>query len=303
MGTNFSKQLVDQTQTIISQALTDITTNVDNSLYGNVGSWQRIDMDLTGANIKRCPITVGQDSQVASEILSQADTTVANDVSQRLEGTLEALVAQTLDQVNKSIPLGANNSADVRTKITQSVNQLLKTSLVTNINNLMYTTTGNNQIVNFRGRYLLCRNSPITINQTSVIDAVSRSTATNVVTNIVKNEAAAGIKAEVDQKVKQANTGLDFGFIFIILALVAFAVLYFFFKHNPIKKGAQLVQDGAKAAGEAVVGTTAAVTGVGKSKMKPILITTSIIGTITSVLYGLTRSGVISNPLAPEAAQ
>ena len=306
MGNNTSTQLIDQTQAIIAKALTEITTNVRNGKYSNVKSWQRVDIDVTGANMKRCPTYIGQDTSLTSNVLSQFDTDVANDVTQKVQSELQALISQTLDQINKSIPLGDSNNADVRTRIQQSVNQLLEANIASSINNVMYETSNTNQYISYRARYFICNNSPITINQTSTINAVSRGAATSTVTNIVTNEATADIKAKIDQEVKQANTGLDFGFMMIILALALIAILYFILKHNPLKaaaKGAGKVVGGV---GKAVKGTAKAaadvVTGE-KSMMKPILAITTFLGAVSSLVYGLIRSGKIDNPLAPEAAR
>lgn len=313
MGNNTSTQLIDQTQSIIAKALTDITTNVRNGKYANVKSWQREDIDITGANMKRCPMNIGQDTSLTSNVLSQFDTDVANDVTQKVQSELQALISQTLDQINKSIPLGDSNNADVRTKIKQSVNQLLQASITSNIKNVMYETSSTNQYISYRARYFVCKNSPITINQTSTINAVSRGAATNTITNIVTNEATADIKAKIDQEVKQANTGLDFCFMLIILALGLIAILYFILKHNPITavaKGAGKVAKGAGkvvgGVGKAVKGTAKAATDVvtgEKSMMKPVLAITSFLGAVSSLVYGLIRSGKIDNPLAPEAAR
>jgi hypothetical protein len=186
------------------------------------------------------------------------------------------------------------------------VNQLLEANIASSINNVMYETSNTNQYISYRARYFICNNSPITINQTSTINAVSRGAATNTVTNIVTNEATAGIKAKIDQEVKQANTGLDFGFMLIILALALIAILYFILKHIPLKaaaKGAGKVVGGV---GKAVKGTAKAagdvVTGE-KSMMKPVLAITSFLGAVSSLVYGLIRSGKIDNPWAPEAAR
>jgi hypothetical protein len=133
----------------------------------------------------------------------------------------------------------------------------------------------------------------------STIDAVSRGTATSVVNNIVTSEATAGIKAKVDQEVKQANTGLDFGFFFIIVALVLIGVLYFVFKHNP----ATMMKKGLEKTAEGVTDGVAGVTGAKKSFIKPLIVILGLFGTAASVVYGLMRFGVIDNPLAPEAAR
>jgi hypothetical protein len=235
---------------------------------------------------------------------------VANDVTQRVQSQLSTLISQTLDQINKSIPLGDSNNAFVRSKIQQSVNQLLEANIASSINNVMYETSNTNQYISYRARYFICNNSPITINQTSTINAVSRGAATNTVTNIVTNEATADIKAKIDQEVKQANTGLDFGFMLIILALALIAILYYILKHNPItaaaKATAKAVKGAVKGAGKAVKATAKAagdvVTGE-KSMMKPVLAITSFLGAVSSLVYGLIRSGKIDNPWAPEAAR
>jgi hypothetical protein len=303
MGNNFSDQLVKQTQTIVSQALTDVANNVDNSNYSNVRIWQSVDLDVTGADMNRCKVTIAQDGNLASEQFMQATTEVQNEVATRIQSDLATLVTQTLDQVNKSIPIGAVNRAKVESDIRQSVTNLIKTNIKTNINNLLYHTDQTQQNVKFRARYFKCRNSPISINQASIIDSMSSSTASNVITNIVKTESVAGIKADIDQKVKQANTGLDLSFIFILLILGLIAFLYFILKHNPVKAAVNAVKNAASTTVDTVASAASAVTNVPKSHMKPVLAITSFFGVVSSLVYGLMRTGKLNNPFAPDVAQ
>ena len=120
-------------------------------------------------------------------------------------------------------------------------------------------------------------------------------TSDTVVSNLVSNKVVADLKAAIDQEVKQTLKGLDFGFIFIIIALIVIGVIVFLSKAAK-KIPVNQVASGFKRAMNNF--------NLWLSKhRKAILIFLGSIGALLVTAYGLIRGGVVKNPFLPEYAQ
>lgn len=280
MGKNYSRQLVDMTQQIVSTASTNIVNSLSNRTDYNYRNDQEFKIDWTGADFNRCPISIAQESEIMSSVLNMNTTKFSDEVSNDISSQIDTLVTQTLEQVNKSIPVFNENEASVTMRIRQLVKQQINVSLKNSISNVLATNLSNSQIIDIGARYFKCRNSPITMTQSATIDAIASSTANSMIENVVRNSEVAAIKTQLDQKVSQVNAGIDFGFIlFLIIAAVVAFLVYSMKKAKGTAKGI------IKYRKQIALGLVGLSTAVG------------------TVYYALVRSGKVNNPFAPEVAQ
>jgi mRNA-degrading endonuclease toxin of MazEF toxin-antitoxin module len=294
MGPNYSRQLSTVTQSVIAEAITNITNNLNNYNNYNTRAIQKIHVDYTGGDVSRCPILLNQVADLASTAIARNATQLSNDVSTEISAKIDALVKQTLEQLNEGFPVGSNK-AEVIARVAQFVNESIQVNLKNTITNSMTTTSTTDQEIDVDARYFRCRNAPITFNQASTIDAMATATADTVVTNVVVNKEVADLKAAIDQEVKQTLKGLDFGFIFIIIALIVIGVIVF------LSKAAKKVP-----VDQAVSGFKKFISSINLwlcKHRKAILIFLGVVGTLLATAYGLIRGGVVKNPFLPEYAQ
>ena len=288
MGKNYSRQLVDQTQTIVSSAVTNIMNTLSNRSSYNYNNRQQIGIDWTGADFNHCPIEIGQRADITSSVLFNNILQLQTDVETEINDQLETLVNQTLTQINSSIPVFDENEAEARVKINQAVKQEIRVSLGSAIENVLTVNAGNTQQLDLVARYFKCKNSRITIDQAVTIDAVANSTASSTIENIVKNSEVAAVKATIDQEVSQANKGIDIAFIIFMVIVAIIVALFLFSKTVTGATGKFMtnVKDFFKStAGKWTLGVLGVIT----------------VGTIVS--YALIRSGTVKNPFVSEVAQ
>jgi hypothetical protein len=280
MGKNYSRQLVDMTQQIISTASTKIVNSLSNRSDYNFRNDQTLKIDWTGADFNHCPLTIAQESEIMSRVLNNNTTKFSDEVTNDISSQIDALVTQTLEQVNKSIPVFDENEASVTMRIRQLVKQQINVSLQNSISNVLSTNASNDQVIDIGARYFKCRNSPITMTQSSTIDTIASSTANSTIENVVRNSEVAALKAQLEQKVSQVNAGLDFGFLlFLLLAAVAAFAIFVMKKTKGVTKG------------------------IWKYKKQILLGLLGLTTTGIGVYYALIRSGKVDNPFAPDVAK
>lgn len=294
MGPNFSRQITTVTQSVIAEAITKITNNLNNYNNYNTKSIQKIHVDYTGGDVDRCPISINQVADLASTAIARNATQLSTDVNNEISAQIGALVTQTLEQINEGFPIGSNK-AEIIAQISQYVNESIQVNLANTITNAMTTNSITDQEIDVDARYFRCRNSPITFNQASTIDAMASVTADTVVSNLVVNKAVADLKATIDQEVKQTLKGIDFGFIIILIVLLIIGAIVFITKAAKALPANQVVSGFQK--------------GLHSIKLflcnhrKKILITLGSIAALFTTGYVLIRTGTVKNPFLPDYAQ
>ena len=299
MGSNYSKQVSENTQKAITEVLTTVTNEVENVREDLIGMYNFMDVDFTQANMEGCEVSITQNNMLTNTVLVAATTTVASEVTNDITNKLNTIVEQALQQTNSGINLGQANTADTRSKILQEVKTVMQTQLNTQVRNVLKTTTTGNNTLYFRARYLTCRNSKINIQQGNIFETISQLTADTTVENIVKNKVMNDIAAAISQKTEQVNKGIDFGIgvLLLAIALIGIVVLPKIMKGGA---GGGNLQDAAASADPRM----RAMAFIKKHK-----VSIALVGTLLAILIGiliwlaLIKAGVAPNVFLPAIAK
>jgi hypothetical protein len=226
MGSNYSQQVSKNTQKVLNNVLTSVTNKIGNENRNLSTAYTRIDFDISGSYLDNCPITISQDSKLSATVMLDAKSAVTNDVMTEITNQLATQIDQALRQTNSGINFGQANTSVTRSDIQQQVETIMKTALQTSINSTLTSNQNITQIIYFRARNLTCKNSPITVTQTSLLELVSTMTSDITLENIVKNSVMNDIMAKVSQTTEQVNKGIDLGLGLVLLAIALVGAVF-----------------------------------------------------------------------------
>ena len=231
MGANVSNQLTESFTKTLNEAITNVANSVENQTAINSYSDQTVNIDLTRANLKNCPVTINQKAKSISAALADSNSKLNQDIATVVLNKVKEQISQTLDQVNSGLNLGQANVAIVKASLYTVAENNITTNVTNSIRNVVSVGTGTSQAVEFHARQLVCSRSPIAINQDTVIEAVAKNIADTTVQTLISNSAVNDIEKKIEQKVSQRNTGLSLGlgvYLFIVLLLAGGG--YYFFR-------------------------------------------------------------------------
>ena len=230
MGTNVSNQVVDNTTEIVQDVITSVVSRVENQATTSAYVKQNVTLDLHGAKLTNCPTKVTQNAQVTALALGDFNNDLSAQITNELSAKLAEEIQQTLDQLNSGINFGQTNVANVVAESKAYIEQHLQSYVEQTIKNTVQTqgSTDQNAIINLAG--VVCKNSPIGVDQDALIEVMSQNLSQTVVDNVIDNTTAADVAKKVEQEVTQTNEGLELGIGLIILALVILGVVFFVFK-------------------------------------------------------------------------
>lgn len=235
MGANVSNQQTDilnkTTQRIINEQLTAVQSTTDTTVY----SRQNINVDYSGANLTNCPLTISQNANVTASLLANNVSDLSNTIDTKLKAAVLNQVKQATEQVNTGLNFGQANVSNNVARTKNIMDQQLTNIIRNSITNVVSSQIGGEQTITVFARSLTCNNSPIEINQATIVDALSKNISESVIKNIATSDVGIDLKTKLDLKTAQKNEGLNFNFLMIIIAIVvlgggAFAI-------NKVTKG------------------------------------------------------------------
>lgn len=231
MGTNYSSQQVKTTTKVINDSLSKVVTDINNRTDTNIRTDQSVVVDMEGASLKGCPVTVSQNANLAANVMMQATNQVSSDLSTDILTSVQDTISQSLDQVNEDLNLGQTNVAKVQSDANEYVETNIQSIVENSINNIMSVSAGGGQNILFKAKYLTCNNSPITLTQDLTIDTVAQNVSQSILEQVVSNTSVSDVVSEVDQQVSQKNAGLNLGILFLIL--IVGGVIFLLMKFAP----------------------------------------------------------------------
>ena len=226
MGVNASNQIIESVSRTVNTSMTKITNDTRNQSIVDAHSNQRVVVDYTGARLTRCPTTIDQSSAVKAAAWADTNNTLSTQLSNDLTNKIKETITQSLDQVNSGLNIGQANVANAKTSTQTYAENNIQNIINNSISNVVKTNASNNQEVFFYARGMVCVDSPLVINQTSILDIMSKQIATNLVDNTIKNALSNDIAKDIEQKASQVNKGIDLTFgigaLIMIVVLLAF---------------------------------------------------------------------------------
>lgn len=221
MGANTSVQqseiLNSTVQNIVSESINEITNSTNADAYSN----QKINMDMSYADLVNCKINIKQESKVTAGAFADTNNELSNDVSSKLSTIVQNQLEQSVKQANEGLNIGAVNTSVSMNKTKNYIEQNMHTLVRNSINNVVRTSAKNDQELNISARYLTCRNGEYNVSQGTIIDAVAKNISSTVVQNVLASEGGVELSNTIKQATDQFNKGLDLGFGLIIVVLLA----------------------------------------------------------------------------------
>jgi hypothetical protein len=181
----------------------------------------------------------------------------------------------------------------------------MKTALQTSITSTLTSDQNITQIIYFRARNLTCKNSPINVTQTSLLELVSTLTSDITLENIVKNSVMNDIMAKVSQTTEQVNKGIDLG-LGLVLGLVAL-ILAVFIIPKALKGGGGGGKDAAGNVQDALVSKDPRARAMAFIKKHKLSI--AIVSVLLAIIIGigiwlaLIKAGIAPNVFMPDIAK
>ena len=222
MGTNVSKQVTDQTQTVLKNTLNQQNNNTDNKINCSSSSSQK--MNIGSVNASGCSIDITQNVNVKLDCTLKAAQQVKTEQGASATAKLQALATQKLQQSNAKLNLFQTNVADA----TQKSNQYLKDNVQNIINSTIKSTINtnakNNQEIDLKS--IQCSGgSTIKVSQDGILDSIAKSSSTQIVDGWMKATGIDMTKMDDKQDVSQKNSGISLSIIFVIIGIVVLGVL------------------------------------------------------------------------------
>lgn len=213
MGANVSSQ----SQKAVTDVVQSIMTNVNTTTNNNMSTIQKneIILRVTAGNITGSTITQTANSTMKSDVKMSSQVTVSNEQSNQLTAAITNTLSQDSAQKNSGINFGAVNTSLQSSESKTNTKNIIQNTINNAINNYCDTTQQGNILITLDAGNIT--NSNITQSATAVLDQIVDYTTNDVISNVLKNTAAADIANDFKQKNIQANAGLDPAAIFGII--------------------------------------------------------------------------------------
>lgn len=222
MGANVSNKMVDSTTDLVSEIMNKISTEIENESTSYIVSDQYMYVSIKNSNIN-CSIKVKQDAVVSLSTMLSNSNTLSNDLTSALLSKITEKMTNDLTQANKGLNIGSLNVSNAEQKTKTYLKQNLTTDIETGIKNSISQTIDGRQKLYFdvESSNIKCpRSGKIEIDQSMLIDAVSRNIASNIVNNTIKNLVSGSIEKKMKNKLKQDNEGLGNLMVLIIGVII-----------------------------------------------------------------------------------
>ena len=218
MGTNVSKQITDQTQTVLKNTLNQQNNNTDNKINCSSSSSQK--MNIGSVTASGCSIDITQNVNVKLDCTLKAAQQVKTEQGASATAKLQALATQKLQQSNAKLNLFQTNVADA----TQKSNQYLKDNVQNIINSTIKSTINtnakNNQEIDLKS--IQCSGgSTIKVSQDGILDSIAKSSSTQIISGWMKATGIDMTKMDDSQSAIQKNLGISLpSFIGIVIGIL-----------------------------------------------------------------------------------
>ena len=220
MGANVSNQMIESTTSIVSNAMTEISTTVNSSTSSYTAATQEMPVRIKGLRMTNSSITFNQKADLAVTTMLESSNELSNDLTNKLKATLKETMMNELTQANEGLNLGqlniSNSQQSTRTYIENNVENIIKTA----INNSVSQTTDGRQYMPVDVENVIMKGSSIVFNQEMQIKAIAKNVSTSIVKNVIKNALTADVTKDLTNKTEQLNKGLDMFAIFGLIAVV-----------------------------------------------------------------------------------
>ncbi len=222
MGTNVSKQVTDQAQTILKNTLNQQNNNTDNKINCSSTSSQK--MNLGSVNAVGCSIDISQTSNVKLDCTLKASQQVKTEQGASATAKLQALAAQKLQQSNAKLNLFQTNVADATQKSNQYLNDHVQNIINSNIKATIGTNAKNNQEIDIKS--IQCSGgSTIKLTQDGILNSIATSSTTQIIDGWMKATGIDMTKMDDSQSVIQKNLGISLPSLLGIIAGILFIII------------------------------------------------------------------------------
>ena len=226
MGTNVSKQITDQTQTILKNTLNQQNNNTDNKINCNSNSSQK--MNLGSVNASGCTVNVAQNLNVKLDCTLKASQQVKSGQGATATAKLQALATQKLQQSNAKLNLFQTNLAVATQKSNQYLKDNVENIINSNIKSTIATNASNSQELDLKS--IQCSGGgTINVSQDGIINSIATSSTQQIIKGWQKATGIDMSTMDDSQSVIQKNIGISlaiFGGILIFLLVIYFAVKF-----------------------------------------------------------------------------
>ena len=220
MGANVSNQMIESTTSIVSNAMTEISTTVNSSTSSYTAATQEMPVYIKGLTMINSDITFNQTADIRVSTMLENSTKLSHDLANKLKATLKETMVNDLTQANEGLNLGQLNTSNSQ--------QSTSTYIENNVENIIRSTINNEVTQNINGVQSMpvtlldvtMKGSSITFNQEMQIEAIAKNVSTNIVKNVIKNVLTADVTKDLTNKTEQLNKGLDMFAIFGLIAVV-----------------------------------------------------------------------------------
>jgi hypothetical protein len=219
MGTAVSTQKQEQVTEVLQESMNKNVKKIENKNELSNESIQS--MDVTFKKIRGCSIDVNQTNEISATIISDNSSDISDKMSNETTAKVNAILAQDSAQKSSGVALGLTSVSSQSTSSKSITKSQLKTIIDTTITNSVKQNNrmGQHMVLDFDD--VICgKNGKITINQSTIIKALSNNMSKQIIQTVSENKAAAEATTSLSQKAIQSIEGLGgMAIFFIIIAL------------------------------------------------------------------------------------
>lgn len=220
MGANVSNQMIESTTSIVSNALTDISTTINSSTSSYTEAEQEMPVLIKGMDMINSDLTFNQTADIKVSTMLESSAILSNDLANKLKATLKETMVNDLTQANEGLNLGqlniSNSQQSTRSYIENNVENIIKST----IDNEVTQYINGVQSMPVTLLDVTMKGSSMTFNQEMQIEAIAKNVSTSIVKNVIKNALTADVTKDLTNKTEQLNKGLDMFAIFGLIAVV-----------------------------------------------------------------------------------
>lgn len=220
MGANVSNQMITTTTSIVSNALNQVSTEMNSSASSYTVSIQEMPIKIKGLRMTGSSINLSQKADLKVTTMLESSSDLSNDLSNKLEAKLKETLNNELKQANEDLNLGQLNISNAQTNTNTYIEQNLSTIIKTAVNNSVEQTTDGRQYMPIDIENVVMKGSSINISQDMLMDVLAKNISSNIVKNVLKNALTADVQKEIKNKSEQLNSGINVMAIFSTLVVI-----------------------------------------------------------------------------------
>lgn len=218
MGANVSNQMIESTTSIVSNAMTEISTTVNSGTSSYTTATQEMPIHIRGLTMTDSNMEWHQKADLAVTAMLNSSADLSNDLSNKLKATLKETMVNDLTQANEGLNLGQLNISNSQQRTRSYIENNLENIVNSTINNVVTEYIDGIQQMPITLDDVIMKGSSIVFNQEMQIESISKNISTSIVKNVIKNALTADVTKDLTNKTKQLNKGLDiFGIIAVVI--------------------------------------------------------------------------------------